>query len=144
MGIGEGIEKVTYVGAFLLGVSAGSKNPEAAMDFVAYVGGKEAQTTFAKMGGSTTRTSVLSDPQFNTPESYPFTAHFPVLLKVFDNMADHKSNLFYSPYGAKLYNSMGLIYHQAAVNQKTPEAVLEELYNEFVKICGGDVCAVNK
>jgi multiple sugar transport system substrate-binding protein len=144
MGIGEGIEKVTYVGAFLLGVSSSSKHPQEAFDFVAYVGGKEAQTTFASMGGSTTRISVLSDPQFNTPESRPFTAHFAVLLKVFENMANYKSNLFYSPYGAKLYNSMGLIYHQAAVGEKTPEVVLQELYDEFVKICGGDVCTVNK
>jgi multiple sugar transport system substrate-binding protein len=144
MGIGEGIEKVTYVGAFLLGVSSSSKHPQEAFDFVAYVGGKEAQTTFASMGGSTTRISVLSDPQFNTPESYPFTAHFAVLLKVFENMANYKSNLFYSPYGAKLYNSMGLIYHQAAVGEKTPEVVLQELYDEFVKICGSDVCVVNK
>jgi hypothetical protein len=39
---------------------------------------------------------------------------------------------------------MGLIYHQAAVAEKTPEVVLQELYDEFVKICGGDVCIVNK
>ena len=144
MGIGEGIEKTTYVGAFLLGVSSSSKHPQEAFDFVAYVGGKEAQTKFASMGGLSTRISVLSDPQFNTPESRPFTGEFATLLKVFANMASHKSNLFYSPYGAKLYNSMGLIYHQAAVGEKTPEVVLDELYNEFVKICGGDVCPVNK
>ena len=144
MGISEGVEKTTYLGAFLLGVSSSSKHPQEAFDFVAYVGGKEAQTTFATMGGASTRVSVLSDPQFNTPESRPFTAYYAVLLKVFENMASHKSNLFYSPYGAKLYNAMGLIYHQAAVGEKTPEVVLEELYNEFVKICGGDVCSVNK
>ena len=144
MGIGEGIEKTTYIGAFLLGVSSSSKHPQEAFDFVAYVGGKEAQTTFASMGGSTTRVSVLTDPQFNTPESRPFTGHFTVLLKVFANMANTKSNLFYSPYGAKLYNAMGPIYHQAAAGQKTPEQVLEELYTEFVKICGGTNCPVNK
>jgi len=59
-------------------------------------------------------------------------------------MKDAKSNLFYSPYGAKLYNAMGLIYHQAAVGEKTPEVVLKELYDTFVNICGGDVCTVNK
>ncbi len=144
MGIGEGIEKTTYIGAFLLGVSSSSKHPQEAFDFVSYVGGKEAQTKFASMGGASTRISVLSDPQFNTPESRPFTAYFSVLLKVFTNMANTKSNLFYSPYGAKLYNAMGPIYHQAAAGQKTPEQVLEELYAEFVKICGGTNCPVNK
>lgn len=144
MGIGVGIEKTTYIGAFLMGVSSSSKHPKEAMDFVAYMAGKEAQTKFASMGGSTTRISVLTDPQFNTPESRPFTAHFAYLLKVFDNMKDKKSNLFYSPYGAKLYNAMGPIYHQAAAGEKTPEATLQELYDEFVKICGGDKCTVNR
>jgi len=144
MGIGEGIEKTTYVGAFLLGVASGSKHPEEAMDFVAYVGGKAAQTQFASMGGSTTRISVLSDPQFNTPESWSKTGHFATLLKVFQNMTGKNSNLFYSPYGAKLYNSMGLIMHKAAVNEVTPEQSLQELYDTWVNICGGPKCTVNK
>ena len=144
MGIGVGIEKTTYIGAFLMGVSSSSKHPKEAMDFVAYMAGKAAQTKFASMGGSTTRVSVLTDPQFNTAESWWKTGHFAYLLKVFDNMKDAKSNLFYSPYGAKLYNAMGLIYHQAAVGEKTPEVVLKELYDTFVNICGGDVCTVNK
>jgi multiple sugar transport system substrate-binding protein len=144
MGIGEGIEKTVYVGAFLLGVSASSKHPQEAFDFVAYVGGKEAQTTFASMGGSSTRISVLSDPQFNTPESRPFTAHFAVLLKVFQNMTGKNSNLFYTPYGAKLYNSEGLIEHKAAVKEVTPAESLQELYDTWVQICGGTNCTVNR
>lgn len=144
MGIGEGIEKTVYVGAFLLGVAKGSKHPQEAMDFVAYVGGKDAQTSFAKQGGSTTRISVLSDPQFNTPESRPFTGHFATLLKVFQNMTGKNSNLFYSPFGAKLYNSEGLIEHKAAVHEVTPAASLQELYDTWVQICGGPKCTVNK
>ena len=144
MGIGVGIEKTTYIGAFLMGVSSSSKHPKEAMDFVAYIAGKEAQTKFAQGGGSTTRVSVLTDPQFNTPEMWPKTGHFAYLLKVFDNMKNTKSNLFYSPYGAKLYNAMGPIYHQAAAKEKTPEQTVQELYDEFVKICGGDKCIVNR
>jgi multiple sugar transport system substrate-binding protein len=108
------------------------------------MGGKEAQTKFAALGGSTTRVSVLKDPQFNTPESRSKTAHFAYLLQVFENMKSKKSNLFYSPYGAKLYNAMGPIYHTAAAKEKTPEQAVQALYDEFVKICGGDKCAVNK
>jgi multiple sugar transport system substrate-binding protein len=144
MGIGEGIEKTVYVGAFLLGVAKGSKHPQEAFDFVSFVGGKQAQTKFASMGGSTTRISVLSDPQFNKPESYLFTAHFKVLLKVFQNMTGKNSNLFYSPYGAKLYNAEGPIEHKAAVKQETPKATLDELYQSWVEICGGTKCTVNK
>jgi multiple sugar transport system substrate-binding protein len=144
MGIGTGIENKVYIGAFLMGVSSSSKHQKEAMDFVAYVGGKEAQTKFASMGGSTTRISVLSDPQFNTEASRPFTGHFKYLLDVFQNMKDTKSNLFYSPFGAKLYNAMGPIEHKAAVKQSTPEATLKELYDAWVQICGGPKCTVNK
>jgi multiple sugar transport system substrate-binding protein len=111
---------------------------------VAYIGGVEAQTKFASMGGSTTRISVLTAPEFNTPESRPFTAHFAYLLQVFDNMKDVRSNLFYSPYGAKLYNAMGPIYHKGAAGEVTAEEALQELYDESVKICGGPTCPVYK
>jgi multiple sugar transport system substrate-binding protein len=144
MGIGPGIEKTTYIGAFLMGVSSSSKHPKEAMDFVAYIGGPEAQKKFASMGGSTTRISVLKDPEFNTPESRPYTAHFAYLLQVFENMKDIRSNLFYSPYGAKLYNAMGPIYHKGAAGEVTAEQALQELYDESVKICGGPTCPVYK
>jgi multiple sugar transport system substrate-binding protein len=144
MGIGVGIEKTAYIGAFLMGVSSSSKHPKEAMDFVAYIGGPEAQKKFASMGGSTTRISVLKDPQFNTPESRPYTAHFAYLLQVFDNMKNIRSNLFYSPYGAKLYNAMGPIYHKGAAGEVTADEALQELYDEFVKICGGSTCPVYK
>ncbi|MCL4488702.1 MAG: sugar ABC transporter substrate-binding protein [Chloroflexi bacterium] len=144
MGIGPGIENTVYIGAFLMGVSSSSKHPKEAMDFVAYVGGKEAQTTFASMGGSSTRVSVLSAPQFNSPESYTKTAHFAMLLKVFDNMKGKTSNLFYSPYGAKLYNAMGPIYHAAAAGEKNVDEDVLELKDEFQKICGGPKCTVNR
>jgi multiple sugar transport system substrate-binding protein len=127
-----------------MGVSSSSKHPKEAMDFVAYMGGKAAQTKFAQGGGSTTRISVLTDPQFNTPAMWPKTGHFAYLLKVFDNMKNTKSNLFYSPYGAKLYNSEGPIEHKAAVKEATPEQTLKELYDAWVQICGGTKCTVNK
>jgi len=59
--------------------------------------------------------------------------HFAYLLQVFDNMKSKKSNLFYSPYGAKLYNAMGPIYHTAAAKEKTPEQAVQALYDEFVR-----------
>jgi multiple sugar transport system substrate-binding protein len=112
MGISVGIEKTTYLGAFLMGVSSSSKHPKEAMDFVAYMAGQEAQTNFARQGGSTTRISVLKDPQFNTPESRSKTAHFASLLQVCEHMKDKSANLFSSPYGGKLYNAMGPIITQ--------------------------------
>ena len=96
------------------------------------------------MGGASPRVSVLTDPQFNSAESRTKTGHCATLLKVFENMKNTKSNLFYSPYGAKLYNSEGLIEHKAAVKEVTPEQSLKELYDTWVSICGGPKCTVNK
>jgi multiple sugar transport system substrate-binding protein len=145
MGIGEGIQKKVYMGAFLMGVASDSKNPKQAMDFVAYVAGKEAQTKFAKAGGATTLMSVLQDPQFNCGDAcWTTTGHYPTLVNVFNNMKGLESNLFFSPFGAKYYNAEGPIEHKAAVKQETPDATLKELYDAVVQICGGPKCTVNK
>ncbi len=144
MGVAEAPLKKAYVGAFLLAAAASSKHPKEAMDLVAYIGGPEAQMKFAAAGGSSTRLSVLKAPQFNSPESRTKTAHFATLLKVFDSMKDTKSNLFYSPFGAKIYNTEGPIYHQAAAKELTPEDAMKQLAAEVRKICGNKPCAINK
>ncbi len=145
LGVGEGIEKKVYMGAFLLGVASDSKHPNEAMDFVAYVAGKKAQTKFAKAGGATTLMSVLQDPQFNCGDAcWTTTGAYPTLVKVFNNMQGYELNLFFSPYGAKLYNSEGPIEHKAAVHEETPAQTLQELYDTWVQICGGPKCTVNK
>jgi multiple sugar transport system substrate-binding protein len=139
----EAPEKKAYIGGFLLGVSAASKNPEQAMDFVAYIGGKDAQRKFAEAGGTTTRMSILTDPAMNTPELWTKTGHFPVLVKVFESMKDTRSNLFYTPFGAKIYNTLGPMLQAAAAGEKTPEQAVQDLAVEIEKICGGP-CPINK
>jgi 4-hydroxy-3-polyprenylbenzoate decarboxylase len=66
-----------------------------------------------------------------------------VVGKIMDTLGI-ESNLFFSPFGAKLYNSEGPIEHKAAVKQETPKQTLDELYNSWVQICGGPKCTVNK
>jgi multiple sugar transport system substrate-binding protein len=146
LGVKEGIEKRAYVGAFLLGVASASKHQKEAMDFVAYIGGPEAQKIFASMGGTTTRISVLQDPQFNSPDSYKFTGHFKTLLQVFASMTnapEAKSNLYYSPYGAKIYNSLGPAYHRIAAGEVSIDQGSQDLYDEIVQICNGK-CPIYK
>ncbi|MBE2278656.1 MAG: extracellular solute-binding protein [Rhodobacteraceae bacterium] len=143
MGVAEAPEKKAYIGGFLLAVSASSQHPEAAMDFVAYVGGHEAQMEFARAGGTSTLMSVLSDPSFGTPESRTKTGHFATLLTIFDSMKGFRSNLFDTPFGAKIYNTMQIPLQSAAAGQITAREAAEQLATEVAKICGGP-CPIGK
>lgn len=132
-----------YIGGFLLAVSAASKHPKEAMDFVAYIGGPEAQRKFASKGGTTTRMSILTDKELTAPANRANTGHFATLVQVFESMKDTKSNLFYTPFGAKIYNTLGPMLQMAAAKQKTPEQAVDDLAKEIEKICGGK-CPINK
>ncbi|OQM75408.1 ABC transporter substrate-binding protein [Manganibacter manganicus] len=143
MGVAEAPEKKAYIGGFLLAVSASSTHPKEAMDFVAYIGGHDAQMEFAKAGGTSTLMSVLSDPQFATPESRAKTGHFATLLKIFDDMKGFRSNLFDTPFGAKIYNTMQIPLQAAAAGQITARQAAEQLASDVEKICGGP-CPIGK
>jgi len=143
MGVAEAPLKRAYIGGFLLAVSSASKHPKEAMDFVAYIGGQDAQRKFAMSGGTTTRMSILTDPAMNTPEMRTRTGHFATLVKAFNSMKDNRSSLFYTPFGAKVYNTLGPMMQQAAAKEKTPEQAVQDLAKEVNKICGGP-CPINK
>ena len=139
----EAPEKRGYVGAFLAAVSSSSKHPEEAMAWVAYLGGKEAQRKFSLQGGTTTRLSILNDPAMNTPELWTKTGHFKTLAQVFESEKDNKDNLFYSPFGGKIYNTLGPMLQAAAAGEKTPEQAVLDLAAEIENICGGP-CPINR
>jgi multiple sugar transport system substrate-binding protein len=143
MGVAEAPEKKAYIGGFLLGVSASSGHPKEAMDFVAYIGGHDAQMEFAKAGGTSTLMSVLSDPQLADPANRTKTGHFATLLTIFDSMKDFHSNLFATPFGAKIYNTMQIPLQSAAAGQITARAAAEQLAANVEKICGGP-CPIGK
>lgn len=137
MGVAMAPEKKAYIGGFLLGVSASSAHPQEAMDFVAYIGGHDAQEEFAKSGGTSTLMSVLSDPQFADPANRDKTGHFATLLEIFETSKDFRSNLFDTPFGAKIYNTMQIPLQSAAAGQITARAAAEQLAANVEKICGG-------
>lgn len=130
---------IGYVGAFLIAVSKSSKNAELAQEFVAYMGGREAQVTFAKAGGTTTLMSVLSDPEITAPENRKQTGAYPVLHGIFNHLAEinFKSNLFFNPFGAKFYSTMQIPLQGAAVGQLTARQAAEGLAQQALDICGG-------
>jgi len=135
--------KKAYIGGFLLGVSSSSANPEMAMKFVAHIGGRGAQVPFAQMGGASTLTSVLTDPQFATPEKRATNGQYATLNKVFDSMSGFSSNLFSTPFGAKIYNTMHIPLQAAAAGQTDARTAAEKLAADVEKICGGP-CPIAK
>jgi len=143
MGNAVAPEGKSYIGGFLLAVTSDSKHPKEAMDFVAYIGGVEAQRKFASLGGTTTRMSILTDPEVTSEANRAFTGAFPTLVKVFEEMKDTRSNLFFTPFGAKIYNTLGPMLQTAAAGEKTPEQAVIDLAAEVEKICGG-ACPINK
>lgn len=139
----EAPAKRAYVGGFLLAVSASSAHPDMAMKFVAHIGGKDIQRQFAELGGASTVTSVLTDPHFSSSEMRSKTGQYATLNKVFESMNGFSSNLFNTPFGAKIYNSMQIPLQAAAAGQITPRKAAEQLAADVEKICGGP-CPIAK
>lgn len=129
--------KKAYVGGFLLAVSSSSANPDMAMKFVAHIGGPVIQQQFAEMGGASTLTSVLTNPMFATPEKRTTNGQYATLNQVFSSMAGFSSNLFKTPFGAKIYNTMQIPLQSAASGQITARQAAEQLAADVEKICGG-------
>lgn len=129
--------KKAYVGGFLLAVSASSAHPDVAMDFVAHIGGHDVQKQFAEMGGASTLTSVLTDPEFNSPEKRKTNGQYATLNQVFKSMDGFSSNLFNTPFGAKIYNTMQVPLQAAAAGQITAHEAAEQLAKQVEDICGG-------
>lgn len=143
MGVTEAPGKMSYVGGFLLAVSASSANPDMAMKFIAYLGGHEAQAKFASYGGATTLMSILTDPQFQSAERRKTNGEYSTLAKVFASMDGFHSNLVSSPFGAKIYNTMQIPLQSAAAGQITAHQAAEQLASDVEKICGGP-CPIGK
>lgn len=143
MASAEAPEVMSYVGGFLLAASSSSANPEMAKKFIAHIGGPEAQAKFAGYGGATTLTSILNDPKFQTEEYRKTNGQYATLLEVFDSMNGFNSNLFASPYGAKIYNTMHIPLQAAAAGQTDAMTAAQNLADEVEKICGGP-CPIAK
>ena len=143
MGVSAAPGGKSYIGGFLLAVSASSRHPDMAKDFVAYIGGHDAQKVFAEAGGTSTLTSVLTDPKFATPEMHLRTGHFATLVGILNDMEGFTSNLFQTPFGAKIYNTMQIPLQSAAAGQISVRQAAEQLAADVAKICGGP-CPINK
>ncbi len=135
----------TWVGAFGVGVSADSKHPQEAFDFLSWMAGPEAQRKFAVGGGSTTRVSILADAQLIS--EHPKTmGHFPTLMTVLKHTAESNfyPNYLFVPQGGKIYEEMTTWYSTAASGTMSVEDSMKNMADAITKICGGKCEVANQ
>jgi ABC-type glycerol-3-phosphate transport system substrate-binding protein len=128
----------TWVGAFGLGISPDSENPEAALSFLQFLFSAQAQRSFAEGGGSTTRVSILGDEQF-VADNAATTGHYPTLLQVLDHTTDSNffPNYLFVPQGGKIYDEMTTWYSSAAAGEETPASAMAKMAEAIERHCGG-------
>lgn len=133
----------TWVGAFGLGLSVDSEHPQEAWDFLKFITGPEAQRKFANGGGTTTRMSILTDPEIVANRAS--AGHFPVLVDVLDHAHESKfyPNYYYVPQGGKIYDEETTWFSSAAAGENPPAEAMANLAEAIERICGGPCEVVN-
>jgi len=133
-----------YTGAWSVGVSKASKNPEAAYWLVRYLASFECHEAVMKEGGQlSTRMDVLRDPVWQSPENrYPFGILVDYLLDIWPKQAQHVPNYWYfnTKAGGKVYEMQMDVFHkpmgrEATIDQAVAEAKAKtlELTSKFDK-----------
>ncbi|MDJ0959952.1 MAG: extracellular solute-binding protein [Acidimicrobiia bacterium] len=128
----------TWVGAFGLGISPDSENPEAALSFLSFLFSESAQRRFAEGGGSSTLTGIISDDALVSANPLT-TGHYPTLLEVLDHQvaSNYIANYLFVPQGGKIYDEMTTWYSAAAAGEETPQGAMEKMAEAIERACGG-------
>ena len=127
----------TWVGAFGLGISNDTKNPEVAWDFLKFITGPDAQRKFAEGGGSTTRLSILSDMEL-VNSNRATMGHFPTLVQVLKHAEQCAySNFFYVTQAGKIYEEQAVWNSRAASGDMAVDEAMEGMATSIENICGG-------
>ncbi len=128
----------SWVGAFGVGVSSDSTHPQEAFDFLAWMAGAEAQREFATGGGTTCRTSILTDTALIS-ENPQTMGHYPTLVSVLDHTAaaNFYPNYLFVPQGGKIYDEMTTWYSTAAAGEMSVEEAMANMATAIERQCGG-------
>ena len=128
----------TWAGAFTLGIAKTTKNPEEAWQFLKWITGPEAQLRFAEGGGSTTRMSILNDPDFYGTRREQ-AGHFPVLETILENSAEcWYTNFIHVTQAAKIYEEAPAWLSAAASGEMTPEDAMAGFATAIEGFCDGN------
>jgi multiple sugar transport system substrate-binding protein len=132
----------TWAGAFSLGITKSSKNPNDAWEFLKYITGPEAQFKFAEGGGSTTRMSILGDKAFYSTRREA-AGHFPVLVQILDHASKcWRTNFIYTTAAANIYEEAPAWLSAAASKEKTVEDAMNGFAAKITEFCGGGPCVL--
>ncbi|HET7677466.1 MAG TPA: extracellular solute-binding protein [Candidatus Limnocylindrales bacterium] len=117
------------MGNWLLGIPKGSKNGQAAADFIKWMTEKETQKTYAEKGGIPSRTSILTDPALN--EKNPYFKPLADSLQVPPNWRPRTDQW------NAVENILGTELNAALAGQKTAEAAAKAAADQIRTLMTG-------
>ena len=127
-----------YTGAWSVGVSKASKNPEAAYWLIRYLASLECQKAVMKEGGQlSTRMDVLEDPMWHTAENaYPFGILCNYLADIWPKQAEHVPDYWYfnTRAGGKVYEMQMDVFHKPMGKEATIDEAVEEAVNKTLEM----------
>jgi multiple sugar transport system substrate-binding protein len=136
LGIYPTVGAQPYTGAWSVGVSKATKNPEGAYWLVRYLASFKCHEAVMKEGGQlSTRMDVLRDPVWQNAENrYPFGILCDYLLDIWPKQAKHVPNYWYfnTKAGGKVYEMQMDVFHkpmgkEATVDEAVAEAMAKTL-----------------
>ncbi len=120
-----------YTGAWSVGVSKASKNPEAAYWLVRYLASFDCHQAVQKEGGQlSTRMDVLRDPMWQKPENrYPFGILCDYLLDSWKKQAKYVPNYWYfnTKAGGKVYEMQMNVFHKPMAGEGNIDQAVAEV-----------------
>jgi multiple sugar transport system substrate-binding protein len=127
----------TWSGTFSMGVEASSKHVTQAEDFLGYLTSPEAQMKFALAGGSTPRTSILTNRALVDQHRDTMGA-FPTLAFILNDAQNRwYTNFIWVPQAAKIYNDAPQYFSAAASGQESIADAMAAFAKDIVSYCGG-------
>jgi len=134
----------TWVGALTMAITADSRHPDEAWEFLKWMAGPEAQRKFALGGGSTCRMTILKDESIYRGRRNQ-AAHFVPLMQILDHAAKCKfyPNYYYVPQGGKIYDEETTWFSAATSRQKWVKEAMTSLAEAIRRHCGGNCQVVN-
>ena len=134
----------TWSGTFSMGVEASSKHVTQAEDFLGYLTSPEAQMKFALAGGSTPRTSILTNRALVDQHRDTMGA-FPTLAFILNDAQNRwYTNFIWVPQAAKIYNDAPQYFSAAASGQKSIADAMAAFAKDIENYCGGKCTIANQ
>lgn len=138
LGIYPTIGGQPYTGAWSMGVSRATDNPEGAYWLVRYIASYACQEAVMKEGGQvSTRMDVLGAPEWHTAENrYPFGMLCDYLRDSWKKQAEHVPDYWYFNCEAtgKVYEMQMDVFHKPMAGEATVDEAVAEVVDKTVEL----------